>query len=122
MLRNWIKIALSNYKRNLLSTVINLFGLTIGLTGFMLILMHWQDEKSYEAWNPGKENIYFLENGMGKNFGIWSSSTQAEVRYGKEKVSGIEDYLLINPFQNMERVSFGSKTSNPVKYTTSDNF
>ena len=66
MLRNWIKIALSNYKRNLLSTVINLFGLTIGLTGFMLILMHWQDEKSYEAWNPGKENIYFLETVWGK--------------------------------------------------------
>lgn len=122
MLRNWIKIAFSNYKRNLLSTVINIFGLTIGLTGFMLILMHWQDERSYEAWNPNKENIYFLENGMGKNFGIWSSSTQAEIRYGKEKVGGIEDYLLINPFQNNERVSFGSKFSNPVKYTTSDNF
>jgi putative ABC transport system permease protein len=59
---------------------------------------------------------------MGKNFGIWSSSTQAEARYGKEKVNAIEDYLLINPFQNNERVSFGSKISNPVKYTTSDNF
>ncbi|CAM3640154.1 ABC transporter permease [Elizabethkingia occulta] len=122
MLKNWLKIAFTQYKKNWLSTVINLFGLTIGLTGFMLILMHWQDEESYEVWNPGKENIYFLENGMGKNFGIWSSSTQAEMRYGKEKVSGIQDYLLINPFQNNERVSFGSKVSNPVKYTTSDSF
>ncbi|KUY30428.1 ABC transporter permease [Elizabethkingia ursingii] len=122
MLKNWLKIAFTQYKKNWLSTVINLFGLTIGLTGFMLILMHWQDEESYEAWNPGKENIYFLENGMGKNFGVWSSSTQAEVRYGKEKVSGIQDYLLINPFQNNERVGFGSKVSNPVKYTTSDSF
>ncbi|MCL1668111.1 ABC transporter permease [Elizabethkingia ursingii] len=122
MLKNWLKIAFTQYKKNWLSTVINLFGLTIGLTGFMLILMHWQDEKSYEAWNPQKENVYFLENGMGKNFGVWSSSTQGQMRYGKEKVNGIEDYLLINPFQNAERVSFGSKISNPVKYTTSDNF
>ena len=48
MLNNWLKIAFINYKKNWLSTIINLFGLTIGLTGFMLILMHWNDEESFE--------------------------------------------------------------------------
>ena len=58
MLRNWIKIAFSNYKRNLLSTVINLFGLTIGLTGFMLILMHWQDENPMKPGTPERKCLF----------------------------------------------------------------
>lgn len=61
MLKNWLKIAFVNYRKNALSTFINLFGLTVGLTGFMLILMHWNDEASYESWNPEKENVYFLQ-------------------------------------------------------------
>ncbi|WP_407482005.1 FtsX-like permease family protein [Elizabethkingia meningoseptica] len=122
MLRNWLKIAFANFEKNRLSTLINLFGLTIGLTGFMLILMHWQDEKQYENWNPNKEQVYFLENGMGKNFGVWSTATYAEMHYGKEKVDGIEDYLVINPYEGNERVSFGNNISNPEKYTTSDSF
>jgi hypothetical protein len=28
--------------------------------------MHWQDEKSYEAWNPGKKTSIFLKTGWGK--------------------------------------------------------
>ena len=122
MLRNWLKIAFANFEKNRLSTLINLFGLTIGLTGFMLILMHWQDEKQYEDWNPNKEQVYFLENGMGKNFGVWSTATYAEMRYGKDKIDGIEDYLVINPYEGNERVSFGNNISNPEKYTTSDSF
>jgi putative ABC transport system permease protein len=61
MLKNWLKIAFINYKKNWLSTFINLFGLTVGLTGFMLILMHWNDEESYEKWNPKKDNIYYFQ-------------------------------------------------------------
>ncbi|WP_238828235.1 hypothetical protein [Elizabethkingia miricola] len=45
MLRNWIKIALTNYKRNWTSTIINLLGLTIGFTVFILVFLNWQDEK-----------------------------------------------------------------------------
>ena len=61
MINNWLKIAFINYKKNWLSTLINVFGLTIGLTGFMLILMHWNDEESYEKWNPKKDNIYVFQ-------------------------------------------------------------
>ena len=75
MLKNWLKIAFINYKKNALPTFINLFGLTLGLTGFMLILMHWNDEKSYESQTPQKEQIYLVENSMGKSGGYWSGAT-----------------------------------------------
>ena len=54
MLRNWIKIAFTNYK-NWLTTLINLLGLSVGLTIFLLVFLNWQDEKSYEKWIPNGE-------------------------------------------------------------------
>ena len=70
MLYNWIKIAFSNYYKNWLTTIINLLGLSIGLTIFLLVFLNWQDEKSYEKWVPNSENIYFVELRTGKsNYG-----------------------------------------------------
>ena len=96
MLQNWLKIAFINYKKNWLSTIINLFGLTIGLTGFMLILMHWNDEESYEKWNPKKENIYAFQtyhkadNSYGNNISYPMAERAAKV------IPDVEDYVLIN--------------------------
>lgn len=96
MLQNWLKIAFINYKKNWLSTIINLFGLTIGLTGFMLILMHWNDEESYERWNPKNDQIYYFqtyhkpENSYGNNISV------PMARRAKEVIPGVEDYVLLN--------------------------
>ncbi|MET3539160.1 ABC transporter permease [Chryseobacterium limigenitum] len=96
MINNWLKIAFINYKKNWLSTIINLFGLTIGLTGFMLILMHWNDEESFEKWNPKKDSIYYFqtfhkkENSYGNNISI------PMARRAKEVIPGVEDYVLFN--------------------------
>ncbi|MFC4165489.1 FtsX-like permease family protein [Epilithonimonas zeae] len=95
MLKNWLKIAFINYRKNWLSTVINILGLSVGLCVFLLIYIHWQDEKSYEQWVPNKENIYFVENGNA-SFGIMSSSSYPEIFVSKEKFSEIEDGLVYN--------------------------
>lgn len=96
MLNNWLKIAFINYKKNWLSTAINLFGLTVGLTGFMLILMHWNDEESFEKWNPQKDKIFYFqsyhktENSYGNNISV------PMARRAKEVIPGVEDYVLFN--------------------------
>ncbi|MFZ4928016.1 ABC transporter permease [Chryseobacterium sp. Mn2064] len=96
MLTNWIKIALINYKKNWLSTFINLFGLTIGLTGFMLILMHWNDEESYEKWNPKKESIYFFQSYSKKNKSYGNNISIPMAKRAKEVVPGVQDYVLLS--------------------------
>ena len=68
MLSNWLKIAVANYRKNWLSTLINILGLSFGLAIFLLVFINWLDEKSYEKWVPNKENIYLLEY---KKFSIW---------------------------------------------------
>lgn len=95
MLNNWLKIAFINYKKNWLSTFINLFGLTVGLTGFMLILMHWNDEESYEKWNPKKDNIYYFQtyNKKENTYGAAISVPLAE--NAKKRISEVEDFVLM---------------------------
>ncbi|MPS73385.1 MAG: ABC transporter permease [Chryseobacterium sp.] len=96
MLNNWLKIAFINYKKNWLSTLINLFGLTIGLTGFMLILMHWNDEESYEKWNPKKDNIFAFQtyNKADNSYGNNISYPMAE--RAVKVIPEVKDYVLFN--------------------------
>ncbi len=95
MLNNWLKIAFINYKKNWLSTIINLFGLTIGLTGFMLILMHWNDEESYEKWNPKKDDIYYFQT-YNKKENVYGSAISVPLaENAKKRIAETEDFVLL---------------------------
>ena len=120
MLKNWLKIAFINYRKNWLSTIINILGLSVGLCVFLLIFIHWQDEKSYEQWIPNKENIYFVENGNA-SFGIMSSSSYPEIFVSKEKFSEIEDCLIYNNW-GKQKLSVGSNSAYVSGSTSVDSF
>ena len=122
MLKNWLKIAFINYRKNALSTFINLFGLTVGLTGFMLILMHWNDEKSYESQNPQKEQIYLVENSMGKSEGYWSGATYPQMMVPKQQIKEIEDYVLFNSWYGEANMKSGNKIIPARLFDASPNF
>ncbi|AZA85186.1 antibiotic ABC transporter permease [Chryseobacterium lactis] len=110
MLTNWLKIALINYKKNRLSTFINLFGLTVGLTGFMLILMHWNDEESYEKRNPKKDQIYAFQS-LYKRIHFYGENISYPLAFtASEKIPEVEDYLLFSGS------NIGAKMT--TKYTT----
>ncbi|KMQ61379.1 antimicrobial peptide ABC transporter permease [Chryseobacterium angstadtii] len=96
MLNNWLKIAFINYKKNWLSTAINLFGLTVGLTGFMLILLHWNDEESFEKWNPEKDKIFYFQSHYKKDNSYGNNISVPMARRAKDVIPGVEDYVLFN--------------------------
>lgn len=120
MLKNWLKIALINYRKNWLSTVINILGLSVGLCVFLLIFIHWQDEKSYEQWIPNKENIYLVENKNG-DFGTMVVSSYPELTVSKEKFSEIEDYTIANIWGGYKvRLMAGDKSAFTTSCRASD--
>ena len=61
MLKNYFKTAWRNLRKNKLYSVINIAGLTLGLTIGSLILLWVQDELSYDAFHQHASNIYKLE-------------------------------------------------------------
>ncbi|HSF45033.1 MAG TPA: ABC transporter permease [Chitinophagaceae bacterium] len=58
MIRNYLKIALRNLKRNKGFSFINILGLAIGMASAMLILLWIQHERSYDKFHENKDRIY----------------------------------------------------------------
>src|SRR4249920_3851648 len=60
MFNNFFKLAIRNLVRHKGFTFINIFGLTLGCSAFMLICLFVWDEKKFDQHIPGKESIYRL--------------------------------------------------------------
>ena len=111
MLNNWLKIAFANYKKNWFSTIINLLGLTLGLTGFVLILMLWNDEASYEKWNPKKDNIYFVQPYYGTNKEFGNNLSFPFVKKSMELLPEVKDYVLFGKIFSQRKIGFSREWS-----------
>lgn len=58
MLKNNIKIALRSLQKNRIYTFINVLGLSIGIASSLMILLHVEDELSYDNYHSKGDNIY----------------------------------------------------------------
>lgn len=58
MIKNYFKIALRNLRKNKAFSFINIFGLAIGLTCFMLISVFVYNELSYDKYPANAKDIY----------------------------------------------------------------
>lgn len=58
MLKNWTNIFIYHIKNNKLFTALNVLGLSIGIAGLIFAILYWNDEQSYDQWNPNKDNVF----------------------------------------------------------------
>ena len=61
MFRNYLLSALRNFLGHKLTALINVGGLTVGLTCAIVIMLFAREELSYDKWIPGSANLYRLE-------------------------------------------------------------
>ncbi len=61
MFRNYLATALRSIVRHRLHSVINIGGLTVGLSCAILIILFVRDELSYDNWIPGSGNLWRFE-------------------------------------------------------------
>ena len=93
MFKIWLKIFFRNSKNNWLNILVNILGLTVGFAGLLLVLLYLNDEQSYNAENPNRDEIYRVIHKMADG-NIWSSSTNVEGIKYKEDVPEINDFHL----------------------------
>lgn len=62
MFTNYLKIAWRNLIKNKTFSIINIFGLAIGLASFMLIALYVVDEKSYDKFHVNATDIYRIHS------------------------------------------------------------
>jgi putative ABC transport system permease protein len=60
MIKNYLKVAWRNLKKNKVFSFINVFGLSIGLTCCMLIALYLYNELSYDSYHKNANRIFQL--------------------------------------------------------------
>ena len=58
MLKNYIKVAIRGLLKNRIASIINILGLTVGLTCFILIFLFVKNELSYDAFHSKADHIF----------------------------------------------------------------
>ncbi|MEP6712717.1 MAG: ABC transporter permease, partial [Ferruginibacter sp.] len=58
MFKNYFKTALRNFKKNKLTTFINVLGLSIGISAALIIFMVVEYDFSFDKYEPNQERIY----------------------------------------------------------------
>jgi putative ABC transport system permease protein len=62
MIQNFFKIAFRNLTRRKGYAILNLFGLTIGITCCLMIFTYVAYERSYENFNPNADRIFRVQD------------------------------------------------------------
>lgn len=61
MLKNYLKIAFRNIRKQKLYALINILGLTLGITCCIIIYLFIQDEYSFDTFHENAQNLYRVE-------------------------------------------------------------
>lgn len=95
MIKSYFKTAWRNLFKSKFYTLINISGLTMGLTVGMLILIWVQDEKSFDSFHQQSNQIYRLENrvGTGASIQIWEQTVAPIGKLAKDQIPEVKDYI-----------------------------
>ena len=108
MLKNWINIFLYHIKNNKLFTTLNVLGLSIGIAGLIFAILYWNEEHSYDAWNPEKETIFLVVNQMDKTT-FWAASSAPIGSNLVKKSSDVTSYCYISGNYNNDILRSNNK-------------
>jgi len=116
MLKNWLKIYLHQIRNNKFFTALNILGLSVGIAGLIFSILYWNDEHSYNAWNPEKENVFLSITDIGEGQ-IWASNVVTFEPYLKEDFPELESYCYLNNFYSEEILRYKDKKEIVLKVT-----
>ncbi|SEB47822.1 putative ABC transport system permease protein [Tenacibaculum sp. MAR_2009_124] len=108
MFQTWFKIFFRNQKKNWLNGIVNISGLTLSLGVLVLVLLYFNDEKTYNKENLEKKEIYRVVHNMSHG-DIWTTSTTVEgVAYKNDIPEVIETYMS-DSWYSSKLVDLGNK-------------
>ncbi|WP_217601976.1 ABC transporter permease [Chitinophaga sp. GbtcB8] len=82
MLQNYLRIAIRNLQRNKLFSAINIFGLAIGMTCCMLLMLYIRSELMFDEHQQHAADLYFLKSESAVSTGEVRSFTTISALYG----------------------------------------
>lgn len=121
MIFNWFKIFIYHLKQNKLFSFLNVLGLSIGIAGVIFAILYWDNENSYDKWNPEKENIYQVFNEIGATGDIWASCSIPYGRTCKATIPEIEQISFFYTWYNESLIKYQGQKFFHKNISVSDN-
>lgn len=113
MIKNNIKLAFRNFRKNKTFTIVNVFGLTSGLAIALLLFLYIRNETSFDKAQAGERPLYRLlfHASLDGKTEQWGSSPNIAGPAFKENISGIkaQTRLIRHDFGDNVNVRFGDK-------------
>jgi len=113
MFKNWLKIYLHQIKNNKLFTALNTLGLSMGIAGLVFAMLYWNDEHSYDKWNPEKENIFQVINYVGDNM-YWPTNISPLEPF-LDEMPEVESHCYLNTWYLNENLEYNGKKEKITK-------
>jgi putative ABC transport system permease protein len=122
MLKNWVLISFRRFSRNKTNSLINLLGLTLGMTVFFLIFIYVRHEFSYDSFHTEADRVHRIikENPPGNNY---MSNPRQAVLPGplanviRQQVTGVDALARMSGWGNLT-----VETGQANKYFIEDSF
>jgi ABC-type antimicrobial peptide transport system permease subunit len=120
MIKNYFKTALRNFWRNKVFSVINVLGLSIGISAALVIFMIAYYEFSYDKFEPDRDRIYrvTMDLKFNGNEGHSAAVPAALSHAVQSEVTGVEQTVPVMQFQGdgTAKVTVAKETAKPVVY------
>ncbi|RED19730.1 putative ABC transport system permease protein [Flavobacterium cutihirudinis] len=122
MLKNWINTFFYHIKNNKLFSILNILGLSIGMATLIFAILFWNDEHSYNQWNPEKDKIYSVLNDIGEG-NIWTTNAATTGPMLKAISSDLDSYCYFYAEYAKDVISYNGKKEVLNKiFTAQSNF
>lgn len=104
MWQHYLSVAIRNLRKHKAYTLINILGLTIGMTAGFMILQYVFYESTYDQFFENKENIYRVRTDRYENGQIatqWASGASGAGILMKEEFPEVLDYVKLTWFHDL---------------------
>lgn len=108
MIRNYLKIALRNLVKNKLYSLVNIGGMAMGITAFILILEFVSLEKSVNLFHKNLNQTYRLVNENPKGE-MWKEHAPGWANIAKKQIPEIKDFCRFDDGNGKGLVQFKNK-------------
>ena len=111
MIKNYLSLTIRNLKLNKGYFIINLLGLTIGITAFILITVWINTETSYDKFHKNADNIYRVDYLLYEEGILEQHSASGSTGIGKEIHNAYPEVIDYTRFTRTESlITYGDRT------------
>ena len=97
MFKNYLRTALRTLTRNTTTSVLNILGLSVGMTAAVLIFLWVDNEMTFDSWHPEKDRIYRLTTHYTSSGWVWPVSSLSLAQHVRTDLPAVTAVASIEP-------------------------